>query len=96
MPKKSPGYSGYCYYKGHLVGRCTGVDSDTFTMLMGDCDNDAVKVLLQYTNFSEKLQAIFERVAGIQAVESREPEVLKKRLYHRNYNRRGGDINDKG
>lgn len=73
MARKRTGYDAACYYGGKLMGRCTVADSDTYALLMDVCKQDAVRVLREYDYFSPELQAIFEKVAAIQAQQSRGP-----------------------
>jgi hypothetical protein len=61
-----------CYYKGKLMGRCTVADGEAFSLLMKQCDHDAARVLREYSYFSPELKGILEKVAGVQAGQSRQ------------------------
>ena len=71
MARRKTGYDSACYYGGKLMGRCTVADGDSFTLFMDICKNDAARVLREYDYFSPELRAIFEKVANIQAEQSR-------------------------
>jgi len=71
MAHKKPKYGAAVYYTQKLMGRCTVSDSEAYTVLMEQCAHDAARVLREYDYFSPELKAILEKVAGIQAEQSR-------------------------
>ena len=71
MTLKSFGYGAACYYAGKLVGRCTLADAQGYEQLMKACGGNAARVLQEYAYFSPELRGILEKVAAVQAKESR-------------------------
>ena len=71
MARKSSGYGAACYYAGKLVGRCTPADAQGYEQLMKSCGGNAARVLQEYAYFSPELRGILEKVAAVQAKESR-------------------------
>ena len=71
MTRKSFGYGAACYYAGKLVGRCTLADAQGYEQLMKACGGNAARVLQEYAYFSPELRGILEKVAAVQAKESR-------------------------
>ena len=71
MARKSSGYGAACYYAGKLVGRCTPADAQGYEQLMKSCGGNAARVLQEYAYFSPELRDILEKVAAVQAKESR-------------------------
>ena len=54
-----------------LVGRCTPADAQGYEQLMKSCGGNAARVLSEYAYFSPELRGILEKVAAVQAKESR-------------------------
>ena len=71
MTRKTSGYGAACYYAGKLVGRCTPADAQGYEQLMKSCGGNAARVLQEYAYFSPELRGILEKVAAVQAKESR-------------------------
>ena len=63
--RRSGAPSGYCFYYGKLVGRCTPADSDAYTLFMEECGGDPDLVLERYI-VSPELKIILEKVKKIQ------------------------------
>lgn len=76
MARKLSGYASACYYNGKLMGRCTSADGDTYAQFMQQCENNAMRVLCEYTYFSTELRSILEKVAATQVKEARKAGVF--------------------
>ena len=71
MAQRKTGYGAAVYYTQKLMGRCTVSDSEAYAVLMEQCAHDAARVLREYAYFSPELKGILEKVAEIQAEQSR-------------------------
>jgi len=71
MARRLPKYDAACQYGGKLIGRCTVADSNAYVALMEQCGGSAARVLREYSYFSSELKAILEKVAAIQAGQTR-------------------------
>ena len=71
MARSKSGYDAACHYGGKLMGRCTASDSNAYVAMMEQCGGSAARVLQEYTYFSPELKGILEKVAAVQAGQSR-------------------------
>jgi hypothetical protein len=67
MAQRKAGGSAACYFGGKLLGRCSPSDGEAFNVFMNRCENDAARVLREYSYFSPELKAILKKAAAMQA-----------------------------